>query len=65
MNRPTLAEILRTIRHTTALQIAASDDGRRLLAADPEAVAGVVDRVAANLANIVEGWIDDAAGVES
>jgi hypothetical protein len=49
------------ITNTVHLQFANSDDGKTLIAYDAEAVQRMEDRIANNLASIVDGWIEDAA----
>lgn len=60
MKRPPLAEILTTITNTVHLQFATSGDGRRLAEFDAAAVAAMEGRIAANVAQIVDTWLDEA-----
>ena len=60
MKRPTTSEILAVIMNTVHLQFANSDDGRRLAAHDPAAVAGMERRIRNNVAHIVNTWFDEA-----
>lgn len=61
MKRPSKADLHRMISNTVRLQFANSDDGKALIAYDAEAVQRMEDRIANNLASIVDGWIEDAA----
>lgn len=65
MNRPSLTDLLITIRNTVELQIANSSDGKLLLATYPVSVAALVTRIVNNLAQVVDGLFDAAGFPEN
>jgi hypothetical protein len=65
MPRQTLAEIVAAVRQTVACQLHNTREGRRLAELDPAALASVESQLVGNVAQLIDGLITDATGVES
>lgn len=65
MTRPTLAEILGKVASTVRCQLHNTRDGRKLEALDAAAYASVETQLVGNLAQLIDGILTDATGIES
>lgn len=62
--RPSVAEIHRLIKNSVRCQMHNTQAGRKLHELDPAAHASLEDQLSGNLAQLVDGILTDATGIE-